>query len=154
MHLYSIKRNKTRNQARCNQASSEAESGMKNNTLYWLYCVPGRKKLYILALILTQALNGASGVVYALFLRGIVDAAASGDRAGFWRYILMTAALILIQLGIRAVLRWLNELSKSSFENLFKGWLVDMLLLKDYLLRSYQRILRKHILMLLSAKNG
>ena len=106
---------------------------MKNNTLYWLYCVPGRKKLYILALILTQALNGASGVVYALFLRGIVDAAASGDRVGFWRYILMTAALILIHLGIRAVLRWLNELSKSTFENIFKGWLMDRLLLKDYL---------------------
>lgn len=106
---------------------------MKNNTLYWLYCVPGRKKLYILALILTQALLGASGVVYALFLRGIVDAAVSGDRAGFWHFILITGILVLVQLALRAVSRWLNELSKSAFENIFKGRMMDALLSKDYL---------------------
>lgn len=44
---------------------------MKNNAVRWLYAVPGRKKLYILALMLVQALYGASGVLYALLLRNL-----------------------------------------------------------------------------------
>ena len=106
---------------------------MKNSTLKWLYHVPGRKKVYILALVLTQSLHGASGVFYALFLRGIVDAAVGGNQNGFWRYLLMTCALVFIQQLLRAVTRWMNELSRSTFENIFKSRLMDTLLHKDYL---------------------
>ena len=38
---------------------------MKNNAIKWLYAVPEKKKLYILALMLVQGLHGASGVLYA-----------------------------------------------------------------------------------------
>jgi len=41
---------------------------MKNDALKWLFKVPGKKKLYILGLIIVQALNGFSGVLYALLL--------------------------------------------------------------------------------------
>ena len=37
------------------------------------------KKIYIPALMLVQAINGASGVLYALFLRKIVDSATERD---------------------------------------------------------------------------
>ena len=53
---------------------------MKKHTLRWLYAIPGRKKLYILMLMFVQALNGASGVVYAVFLRNIVDSATEGEK--------------------------------------------------------------------------
>ena len=36
---------------------------MPNNPVKWLYKVTGNKKLYILALIILQALSGASGVL-------------------------------------------------------------------------------------------
>ena len=45
---------------------------MNNHAIKWLYAVPEKKKLYILALMTVQALNGASGVLYALLLRNIV----------------------------------------------------------------------------------
>ena len=106
---------------------------MKNNTLRWLYSVPGRKKLHIAVLTAVQALYGASGVLYALLLRGIVDAAAGHDPSGFWRYLGLLIELVIVQLALRAVIRWLTELSKSTLENLFKGRLVNTLLHRDYL---------------------
>ncbi|HOH86788.1 MAG TPA: ABC transporter ATP-binding protein, partial [Ruminococcus sp.] len=104
---------------------------MKNDPIKRLYSVPGGKKLYILALVIIQALHGASGVLYALLLRNIVDSAAARDRDGFFRYTLLTVILILVQIGLRAMVRWLNELSRATFENLFKARLMDNILRKD-----------------------
>ena len=106
---------------------------MKNNTLHWLWVVPDRRKLNILALIVVQAVNGASGVLYALLLRESVDSAAGHDRLGFWRYMTLFIGLVIVQLALRAVIRWLTELSKSVLENIFKGRLVNILLHGDYL---------------------
>jgi len=106
---------------------------MKNTTLRWLWDVPGKKKLNILALIVVQALHGASGVLYALLLRKIVDAATGHDQTGFWRYLAFLIGLVIVQLALRAVIRWLTELSKATFENTFKGRLMDTLLHRDFL---------------------
>ena len=106
---------------------------MKDSARKWLLAVPGRRKLYILALILVQSLYGGSGVLYALLLRGVVDAAVGGDRTGFWRYIALFIGLAAAQIALRAVLRWLNERAKSSLENVFKQRLTDTLLHRDLL---------------------
>ena len=106
---------------------------MKNNALRWLWDVPGKKKLNILVLTLVQALHGASGVLYALLLREIVDAATGHDANSFWRYLAFLIVLVLVQLSLRAVIRWLTELSKSTLENTFKGRLTDTLLHRDFL---------------------
>ena len=106
---------------------------MKQSTLKWLYTVPGGKRWYILALTLVQALHGGSGVVYALLLRSVVDAAVEQNHNLFWRSLLLTIGLVAVQLALRAVIRWLTELSKSSLENAFKARLLDTLLHRDYL---------------------
>ena len=106
---------------------------MKNRTLGWLWSVPGRKKLYILILTVVEALHGASGVFYALLLREIVDAAAGHDSDGFWRGLTGIILLVAAQLALRAVIRWLTELSRAAFENSFKRRLMNTLLQRDYL---------------------
>ena len=107
---------------------------MKNTgSTRWLFAVPGKKKLYILWLIIVQSLYGASGVLYALFLRNIVDAAVSHDSAGFWWGMICIILLVAAQLTLSAVSRWLTELSKATFENLFKARLMGTLLRKDFL---------------------
>ncbi len=106
---------------------------IKKNSVRWLYTVPGHNKLYILALIVVQALHGASVVFYALFLRNTVDAAVGKDVSSFWQSIIQIVLLTTVQLSLRAVIRWLTELSRASFENLFKLRLTDTLLHKDYL---------------------
>lgn len=105
---------------------------MKNNAIKWLYAVPEKKKLYILALMIVQALHGASGVLYALLLRNIVDNATAHDKGGFWFYVLLTVLLVLSQIVMRAVIRWLNELSRATFENIFKARLMRNILRKDF----------------------
>ena len=89
--------------------------------------------LYIVALTLVQALLGGSGVLYALLLRGVVDAAVGGSRTAFWQNLILIIALAAGQLLLRAVVRWLTELTKSTFENTFKKRLTETLLKKDYL---------------------
>ena len=106
---------------------------MKNSTTKWLLSVPGRKNLYIVFLTLAQGLYGASGVLYALLLCNIVDAATGHDSSLFWRGIIFIVFLVSAQLLLRAVIRWLTELSKSTFENTFKRRLTETLLKKDYL---------------------
>lgn len=105
---------------------------MKDNTIKWLFTVPKYKKIYIAMLMLVQALNGASGVLYALFLRNIVDSAAIHDEKKFWYFVICTIILVLFQILIRAIIRWLNELSKATFENIFKARLMNNILYKDY----------------------
>ena len=71
---------------------------MKNNrTLRWLWTVPGGKKVYILILTLVEGLSGLTGVVFALFLRNIVDAAVARSADGFRRWMF---SIILLVLGL------------------------------------------------------
>ena len=64
------------------------------DTVMWLFSVPGRKKLYIVALTLVQTANGGSGALYALLIRNIVDAAARQDSNGFWMASLRSCCLL------------------------------------------------------------
>ena len=105
---------------------------MKQNTYKWLWSVTGKNKLSIGVLMLVQALHGGSGVLYALLLRNIVDNAADGNRNEFWLYVLLIMLLVLAQVAMRAVIRWLDELSRASLENLFKTRLLDNILHKDF----------------------
>lgn len=105
---------------------------MKHTALRWLWIVSGKQKLHILALAVVHALHGASGVLYALLLRAIVDAATGHDAAGFWRHLAMLLLLVAFQLALRAVIRWLTERCKSTFENIFKACLLDTLLHREY----------------------
>ena len=98
----------------------------------WLLRVTGRKKVYVLVLALAQAAGGVLGVLYALFLRNIVDSAVDHDSSGFFRGVVMIVALVALQIGLSALVRWLQELAKSEIENRFKQRLVDNILRKDY----------------------
>ena len=105
---------------------------MKNNAVKWLYSVTGKKKWNIFWLLIIQSLLGASGVLYALLLRNIVDNAVKGDITAFRLYVMFIILLVLAQVAMRAFIRWLEELSRSSLENLFKQRLMDNILAKDF----------------------
>lgn len=107
---------------------------MKSNskTLRWLYKVTGKNKIYILLLLIVQAVHGGSGVLYALLLRDIVDNAVDQNVDGFWHYVILTAVLVASQLLMRAAMRFLREYSHAGIENVLKRRLFDQLLRKDY----------------------
>lgn len=105
---------------------------MKTGAQKWLFTVPGSRKIYILFLVVLQSLHGASGVLYALILRGIVDAAVNQNAPGFWNGVLRILLLVTGQIILRALIRRLNELSKSELENCFKQRLFRTILTRDY----------------------
>ncbi len=105
---------------------------MKHNSLKWLYSVTGKKKNSIFFLMIIQAVHSVSGVVYALFLRNIVDSATEKNKEKFFFYVLLIMLLLLVQVALRAIMRFLEEYSRSSLENLFKQKLFHQILHKDY----------------------
>lgn len=58
--------------------------------------------------------------------------AVEGDKSGFWFNVMMILLLVLSQVAMRAVIRWLEKLSRSSLENLFKQRLLDNILTRDF----------------------
>ncbi len=103
-----------------------------NKTIRWLWQVPGKKKRSVCALTLIQAAAGGLGVLYALLLRGIVDSAMNRQPDLLRRNVLLIVGLVVLQLALSALIRWLRELGKSDLENSFKQRLVDGILWKDY----------------------
>ena len=104
----------------------------QETALRWLSRTAGKDKLYIGLLVLTQAILGGSGVLYAVLLRDLIDAAVAHSRDGMWRSAVYLVLLVLSQLLLRALSRFLRELSASSLENRFKKRLFSCLLRKDY----------------------
>ena len=102
-----------------------------NGAVKWLWRVTGRKKGYVLALTLIQGMSGALGVLYALLLRNIVDSAAGRDTGAFWHYVALIIALVILQISLSAVVRWMQELAKADIENRFKQRLTDNILRKE-----------------------
>ena len=106
---------------------------MKNRTLKWLSAVPARLKLLVAGLTVLDALHGATGVYFALLSRNVVDAAVARDAAGFRRWMIAIILLVVLQLTLRALVRRLNEVGKTDYENFFKSRLTQALLHRDYL---------------------
>ena len=104
----------------------------QQNTLRWLSRTAGRDKIYVGLLMLVQVLLGVSVVLYALLLRGLIDEAVAGSREGLLRNAGLLAALVLGQLALRALSRFLNEFTLSDLENRFKRRLFSCLLRRDY----------------------
>ena len=103
-----------------------------DSAVRWLWRVTGRKKAYVLLLTLVQALSGGLGVLYALLLRNIVDSAVGHDGGAFRHNVVLIAALVVLQIGLSALVRWLSELAKADIENCFKQRLTDNILRKEY----------------------
>ena len=101
-------------------------------TLHWLYEVAGKGKLNIILLLLIQMLLGGIGVYYAVVLRNLVDAAVGKNRQAFFFTVAVFVAVVLVQIVIRALERFLEEYTRATIENQCKSRLLANLLYGDY----------------------
>jgi ATP-binding cassette subfamily B protein len=106
--------------------------GTDTATFLWLGDVARGKRRWIAILLLIQAVLGATAIGYAVFLRGIVDSAVGGNRQELIRNAVLMVSLLLFQVGLRAVFRFLEEHTKASIENALKKRLFSALLNRDY----------------------
>ena len=106
---------------------------MKNNsTLKWLWKITGFKKIYIAVLIFIQAVLGINSAIYAVLLKNIIDSAMAKSFSDFKLYVLEIILLVAFNLILRAFVRFLEEYSRSTFENILKERLFSCLLKKNY----------------------
>ncbi len=104
----------------------------RQTALRWLSATAGKDKKYIAVLALSQAALGGSGVLFAVLLRGLIDAAVAGNQPGLRRSAVQLVLVVLGQLALRALNRFLREYCASGLENRFKKRLFNCLLRKDY----------------------
>ena len=102
------------------------------SALWFISEVAGYSKIYIIFLLLVQMVLGISSVFYALLLRGLIDGAVAHDKAKMLTYCFLFVALVVGQIALRALLRFLEEFSKATYENAFKKWLFAGLLTHNY----------------------
>ena len=102
------------------------------SALHFINEVAGKSRLYIIFLLLVQMVLGISSVFYALLLRGLIDGAVAHDSKKMLTYCVLFAALVVGQIALRAVLRFLEEYAKATYENAFKGRLFAGLLTHNY----------------------
>ena len=98
----------------------------------WLYVVPEKKKYYVVALTIVQAIAGSLGVIYALLFRNGIDSAVKKDVKTFHKYFFLIIILVLIQISVSMIIRWLHELAAADIENTFKKRLLNKILNKDF----------------------
>lgn len=100
--------------------------------MHFINEVAGKGRLYIIFLLLVQMVLGISSVFYALLLRGLIDGAVAHDSSKMITYCILFAALVAGQIALRAVLRFLEEYAKATYENEFKSRLFAGLLTHNY----------------------
>lgn len=104
----------------------------QQSTLRWLSAISGTDRVWVAVLVLVQAILGVTSVLYAFLLRSLIDQAVAGSRNGLIRSALLLVGLVLTQLLLRAVSRFLKEYSAADLENRLKKRLFAQLLRKDY----------------------
>lgn len=103
-----------------------------SSTLKWLIQTTGKKKIYILFLILLQAVLAIAGVFSALLFRRLIDSAVARNSPLFFQAVLWIGALILGRIALNALGYFLYEWTSSTLENQFKERLFSCLLRKSY----------------------
>lgn len=104
----------------------------KKPAAIWLGKVAGKKKIYIAGLLFLQLSIAIVGVMYAVFLKNLIDRAVEKNMSGFISAAISVALLIALQVAIGMIGRFLKEWARASLENLFKSRLFSCLLRKDY----------------------
>ena len=102
------------------------------STIKWISAIAGRKKLFIFLLVILQSFLGICGVLYALILRSMIDAAINSHTNEFRYYTTLFIVFVVLQILVRAIERFAVEYTRSSLENTYKNKLFSTLLTKDF----------------------
>ncbi len=104
----------------------------RKSILRWLSAIAGPDRLWVAVLALVHAVLGGTSVLFAFLMRSLIDEAVAGNRDRLIRSALLLCALVLGQLLLRALSRFLKEYSAADLENRLKERLFGQLLRKDY----------------------
>ena len=102
------------------------------NALSFIYKIAGKKKFYIVLLLVIQVALGLLSVRFALELKDLINAAVASKSTLFYMEVTRVLGIIMAQLALRAVERYVMERCSSDLENAFKERLFSTLFSKDF----------------------
>ena len=100
--------------------------------LSWISKTLGKRKWMIVLLSVLQSILAISGIFFALIMKEIIDYAVDGNRDGFIKAIIALALVILMQLTIRWVGRFLEDDTRAVIENRFRQKVFGEILRTEY----------------------
>jgi len=86
-------------------------------TLKWIGHALGERKWLIGLLCIIQSALAISGIVFALVMRSAIDSAVYGGTIVFRRAAMSLAAIIMVQIGLRALNRFVEDDTKAVVDN-------------------------------------
>lgn len=105
---------------------------LKGSDISWLMSAVKGKKRYVAVEALLQALMSLGYIWYSLLFREMIDRAVGKDTPGFFRTLLILAAVVLTQCLLQSVVRLIEAYSSAALENTLKKRLFSTLLCADY----------------------
>ena len=100
--------------------------------LRWVWQVSYGTRWEVLCLLILNVLSGGSGVALAWARRNMIDRAVAQDMSGFLRQGGLFLGVILLQLLLALLIRWIGEHAAATLENRLKKRLFETLLYKEY----------------------
>lgn len=102
------------------------------STIKWIMYAIGKRKWMVLALGLLQSLTAVCGVIFALAMRSTIDCAVDGDKTGFLYAAAGMVALIVVQIGFKALSNFLTEDTRAAVENSLRRKVFAGILKQEY----------------------
>ena len=103
-----------------------------NNTLKWIANTMGHSKWLVLFLTLIQIVLSVSSIFLAIGMRQVINAAVEEERSQFLISVAMLTGILILQIVLSALNRFLSEYTSATVENLFKKKLFSSLLKGKY----------------------
>ena len=101
-------------------------------TIKWIKDVLGKRIWMIAVLGCLQSVIAISGVVFALLMRTTIDSAVDGKLSGFLQSVAAMSIMILFQVVIRWVNRYVEDDTKAVMENQLRQRVFDGILRREY----------------------
>lgn len=101
-------------------------------TLEWIGKRIGKKMWRIAFLCVTQGFLAINGVAFALILRQVIDCAVAGEQKLFLQSVVAMIFLIVLQIAMRWVERFIYDDTIASIENQFRMNAFQKMLRTDY----------------------
>ena len=101
-------------------------------TILWISHVVGKAKLNIAILLVIRAVGSLCGVLYAVIVRELINAAVDGRKDAFFTAVFYFVGLVVLQLTLSAIGRFLGAYTQSTVNNQFKKRLFSALMTRDY----------------------
>lgn len=102
------------------------------SAIRWIGQSLGKRKWMIVLLGIIQSLSAVSGIFFALAMRQAIDKADLGEKTLFYQAVIVVAVLILTQIGLRALQRYLEDDTRAVVENRLRQRLFYGILKREY----------------------